>query len=295
MESKENDVEFISEPKIESRFGFGKDNKILSNRTIKYCSIATAVSLITVFLMRSPDKDGQEGPGVKTPEASQVSSNSDRSTFDTYSASQENDRLKELNKNGRQNVVVKLPGLQKIDRRKAGQIPPGSLVKAVLITGASNGPVRVETTEALRIQGETLIPAGAILLGSGQSTEERLMIRFTQVVFRDGSFENIQAQATDVEDKTVGLRGSRVGKYAMKYATAIGLNFVGGMAEGLQDREVVGQQVVTKPTAQNALLNGTSKATLEMANETMTDIKNSAPIIQIPSGQKIFVIFELGQ
>lgn len=51
-----------------------------------------------------------------------------------------------------------------------------------------------------------------------------------------------------MEDKTVGLKGSRVGKYAMKYATAIGLNFVGGMAEGLQDREVVGNgQVVTKP------------------------------------------------
>lgn len=296
MENNEQTVEVTTEPKIESRFGFGKDNKALSNRTIKYCSIATGVSLIVVFLMRSPNKDAQEGPGVKTPEASQVSSNSDRGTLETYSASQENNRLKEQNQRGRQNIlVVKLPGLQKIDRRKAGQIPPGSLVKAVLITGASNGPVRAETTEALRIQGETLIPVGATLLGSGQSTEERLMVRFTQVVFKDGSFENIQAQAADAEDKTVGLRGSRVGKYAMKYATAIGLNFVGGMAEGLQDRQIVGQQVVTKPTAQNALLNGASKATLEMANETMTDLKNTAPIIQISAGQKIFVIFKLGQ
>lgn len=295
MENKEQTVEITPEPKIESRFGFGKDNKVLSIRTIKYGSVATGVSLVVVFLMRSPDKDAQESLGVKIPEASQLSSNSDRGTFETYSASQESRRLKEQNKKGRQNVVVKLPGLQKIDRHKAGQIPPGSLVKAVLITGASNGPIRAETTEALRIQGETLIPAGATLLGSGQSTEERLMVKFTQVVFKDGSFENIQAQAADAEDKTVGLRGSRVGKYAMKYATAIGLNFVGGMAEGLQDREVVGQQVVTKPTAQNALLNGASKATFEMANETMTDLKNTAPIIQISAGQEIFVIFELGQ
>lgn len=294
MENKEQTVEMATEPKIESRFGFGKD-KVLSNRTIKYCAIATGASLVVVFLMRSPDKDAQEGPGVKTPESSQVSSNSDRGTFETYSASQENDRLKEQNKKGRQSAIVKLPGLQKIDRRKAGQIPPGSVVKAVLVTGASNGPVRVETTEALRIQGETLIPAGATLLGSGQSTEERLMVRFTQVVFKDGSFENIQAQAADAEDRTVGLRGSRVGKYAMKYATAVGLNFVGGMAEGLQDREVVGQQVVAKPTAQNALLNGASKTSLEMAKEAMTDLKNTAPIIQISAGQEIFVIFELGQ
>ena len=195
MENKEQTVEITTEPKIESRFGFGKDNKVISNKTIKYCAIATGISLIVVFVLKSPEKDLQEGPGVKTPEASEVSSNSDRETFETYSAAQEDNRMKENNKKSRRSVVVKLPGLQKIDRHKAGQIPPGSLVKAILVTGASNGPVRAETTEALRIGGETLIPAGATLLGTGQSTEERLMIRFSQVVFRDGSFENIQAQA----------------------------------------------------------------------------------------------------
>lgn len=294
MENNENSVEISTEPKIESRFGFAKANKFLSSRTIKYCSIVSGISLIIVFLIKSPDQVIQEGPGVKTPEVSEVGSGADRDTFETYSASEENNRLNEKNKKRKHSVIVRLPGLQKIDRRQAGQIPPGSLIKAVLITGASNGPVRAETTEALRVQGQTLIPAGATLLGTGTSTEERLMIKFTQVVFKDGSFENIQAQAADAEDKTVGLRGSRVGKYAMKYASAIGLNFVGGMAEVLQDREVVGQQVITKPTEKNALLSGTSKATLEMANETMTDLRNSAPIIQISAGQEIFVIFESG-
>jgi type IV secretory pathway VirB10-like protein len=291
----EQNVEMTSEPRIDQRFGFSKDGQSLSKQTIKYCALATGISLTVVFLMRSPEKNSQEGPGVKTPEVSQVSTGGNREALETYSASQESERLKESNRRTRTVVVVKLPGLQKIDRRKPGQIPPGSLVKAVLVTGASNGPVRAETTEALRIQGETLIPIGATLLGTGQSTEDRLMVRFSQVVFKDGSFENIQAQAADVEDKTVGLKGSKVGKYAIKYATAIGFNFVGGMAEGLQEREVVGQQVVTKPTAKNALLNGTSKATLEMANETMNDLKNSAPIIQIKSGQEIFIIFENGQ
>lgn len=293
--NKEQTVEMSTEPKISARFGFTKDGQSLSRQAIKYCAVATGVSLAVVFLMRSPDNDTAAGPGVRAPEVSQVSSGSNREVFETYSAFQESERLKESNRKSNKNVVVRLPGLQKIDRRKAGQIPPGSLVKAVLVTGASNGPVRAEVIEALRIQGETLIPIGATLLGSGQSGEDRLMVRFTQVVFKDGSVENIQGQAADTEDKTVGLKGSRVGKYALKYATAIGLNFVGGMAEGLQDREVVGQQVVSKPSAKNALLNGTSKATLEMANETMTDIKNSAPIIQIKAGQEIYVLFENGQ
>lgn len=295
MENNEKSVEIATEPKIESRFGFGQKNKVLSSQTTKVCSIICGVSLVIVFLIKSPDQVTQEGPGVKTPEVSEVGSGADRDTLETYSAARENNRLNEQNKRRKKTVIVNLPGLQKIDRRHAGQIPPGSLIKAVLITGASNGPVRAETTEALRIQGETLIPAGATLLGVSGSTDERLMIKFTQVVFKDGSFENIQAQAADAEDKTVGLRGSKVGRYAMKYASAVGLNFVGGMAEVLQDREAVGQQVVTKPTAKNALLNGASKATLEMANETMTDLRNSAPIIQISAGQEIFVIFESNQ
>lgn len=290
MENKELNVELASEPKIETRFGFAREGKFLSSKAVKFCSIATIAALAGVFLIQSPENLEQEGPGVKAPES--VESLSDQYAADSYSAVKESERLKEKNKRRVSRVVVRLPGLQRIDRRQAGQIPPGSMLRAVLITGASNGPVRVETKEALRIQGETLIPEGAALLGTGQSTEERLIIRFTQVVFKDGSFENISAQAADVEDRTVGLRGSRVGRVALKYAAAIGLNFVGGMAEVLQDREAVGQQVVSRPTAKNAFLNGTSKATVEMGADTMADLRNKAPIIQIDAGKEIFVIFE---
>ncbi len=290
MENKESGVEFTTEPKIESRFGFTNKNKVLSSKAVKYFAIGTGVAMTAILLMKSPEQSEVTSPGVKLPEVLQPSS--DRVVVESYSIVQENERIKEQKKNRVTNVVVRFPGLQKIDRRHAGQIPPGSMIKAVLATGASNGAVRVETKEALRIQGETLIPEGAVLLGSGQSTEERLIIRFSQVVFKDGSFESISAQAADVDDKIVGLKGSRVGRAAMKYAAAIGLNFVGGMAEGLQDREIVGQQVITKPDARNALLSGTSKATLEMANETMTDLKDKAPVIQVEAGKEIFVIFD---
>ncbi len=93
------------------------------------------------------------------------------------------------------------------------------------------------------------------------------------------------------QDKMVGLKGARLGKYALKYATAIGLNFVGGLTEGLQEREVLGQQVIAKANTKNALLNGASRATVEMAHETMNNIKNSVPEVQIPEGQTILVIF----
>jgi len=287
-----NSVEISKEPKVESRFGFGQNRNIFSKTAMKYGAAISFVGLVGLFLMKSPEPISAEKSQVRIPESSEVHSSLNSTEFKDYSALEESAKLQEKNKKQHVQSVVRLPGLQKIDRRQSGKIPPGSLIKAVLITGASNGLVRAEVTQALRVQSETFIPVGATLLGSGQSTEDRLMIRFNQVVYKDGSFENIQAQAADMEDQTVGLKGSRVGKYAMKYATAIGLNFIGGMAEGLQDREVVGQQVITKPDAKNALLNGTSKATYEMANETMTDLKNSAPIIQIPAGQEILVLFD---
>lgn len=290
MENNETHVEAVSEPKIETRFGVSNERKILSSQAVKFCAVASGIAIIVVFLLKSPDETQSEGPGVSSPDVAPVQT--EQVNIDSYSATEESNRIKSQGKRPRRIAVAKLPGLQKIDRRHSGQIPPGSLIKAILITGASNGPVRIEAKEALRVQGETLIPEGATLLGTGQATEDRLFVRFTQVVFKDGSFENVSAQAADVDDKTAGLKGSRIGRTAMKYAAAIGLNFAGGMAEGLQEREAVGQQVVPKNDARNALLSGASKATFEMANETMTDLKSKAPNIQVEAGKEILVIFD---
>lgn len=286
-------VEIEKEPKIESRFGFQRNDKALSPKMIKCCAIVTAISLSSIFLMKSPEQTITSRSVIEDPK--NLESISEKIDVDSYSAFSESEQIKNQNKNHTTSAIVRFPGLEKIDRRHSGQIPPGSIVKAVLITGASNGLVRVETKETLRIQGETLIPKGAILLGTGQSTEECLAVRFTQLVFKDGSFEDIQAQAANADDKTVCLRGSRVGRYAMKYGAAIGLHFVGGMTDGLQERGAIGEQAVAKANIKNALLNGTSRATLEMANETLTELKSRTPIIHIETGREILVIFEGGK
>lgn len=286
-------VEEASEPKVEARFGFQKLKGPSSSLTIKISVVAIVLCATGILLMRGPEKS-ESTSSVKAPEASQLSGHQDIN-LEEYSQTSEGEKIRNQNRQRVSRIVVKFPGLQRIDRKWAGQIPPGSIIKAVLVTGASNGAVRAEAKESLRVQGETLIPQGAVLLGSGQSTEERLFIRFSQLVFKDGTAQNIQGQAADSDDKTVGLKGSKVGKYVLKYAAAVGLNFAGGMAEGLQDREVVNQQVVTKSDTKNALLNGASRAAIEMANETMTDLKNNAPIIQVDAGKEILIIFENAQ
>ncbi len=189
-------------------------------------------------------------------------------------------------------VAVKFTGPQLVNRPRLGKIPPGSVLKATLLTGGSNGPVRAEVTEKLSVGGETLIEEGSILVGSGQSGENRLTIRFTQMVFKDGAFETIDAQACDGEDKIAGIKGSQVGGQALKLATGIGLNFAGGFSGALQDTGGQGGVVIVKPTLKNALLNGAATAALDQSREMMSDMRNKPPVIEVPAGTSFYVLFQ---
>ncbi len=294
MEDERKSVEITPEPTIESRFGFQRRDKGLPKQMVKILMIGAALSLGTIMWMRAPEKPEASSSGIDTPETSQVGAQQAVS-LETYSAQAEKIQMTERNSKPSKQIVMKLPGLQKFDRTRASQIPPGSEVRAKLLTGASNGLVRAELLESLRVQGENYLKAGETVVGQGQSTEDRLFIRFTQVVHKDGSVEAVQGQAVDTEDKTAGLAGSKFKRYAMRYGTAVGLYFVGGMTEGMQERTIVGQQVVTNPDPKNALLNGASRAAIEMANDQMSNMRNQPPPVSIPAGQEILIVFETAQ
>lgn len=180
---------------------------------------------------------------------------------------------------------------QLVGRPKNVPIPPGAMVSAKLVSGASNGLIRAELTEALSQSGESLLEEGTILVGQGSSNEERLIVAFSQAVFRDGTVASIQAQACDSSDKIVGLKGSKVGNKVVNIAGSIGLGFVGGFSEGLQDTQ--GQQgvAVRPPSLKNALLNATATTALEQSKNLMSDLKEQRPVIEVPAGESICVIF----
>ena len=115
--------------------------------------------------------------------------------FPEHGTTVENNRAHSKNKNSAsRQVTEKLHGPQLLNRPNNFKVPPGTFAKAVLLSGASNGPVRAQLTEPVSLNGETLIDEGSILLGMGQSTEERLFIHFTKIVLKDGSSETIDAQ-----------------------------------------------------------------------------------------------------
>lgn len=189
-------------------------------------------------------------------------------------------------------VVVYYSAPQVIGRPNLGKIPPGLMVKAKFTTGASNGPLKAVLIEPLSINGEDIAPEGTILVGNGSSGEDRLTVQFTKLVFQDGKFQNIQAQACDLSDQTAGVKGKKVSKYAMLVATGAGLNFLGGLAEGLQETQVQNGMPVKKSDLKNAALNGASKAALTQSQEVLTDLKNKKSVIQVDSGAEFYVLFE---
>lgn len=194
---------------------------------------------------------------------------------------------KRINKN-----VISYSGLQLVQRPNFGKIPAGTMVKAKFVTGASNGPLKAVLVETLYVNGEDIAPEGTTLIGNGNSNEDRLSVQFTKLVFKDGKSQLIQAQACDTSDQMIGVKGKKISKFATMLATSAVLNFLGGVAEGLQENQVQNGVAVKKNDLNNAALNGASKAAIDQSQEILSDIKNKKSIIQVESGKEFLVLFE---
>lgn len=246
----------------------------------------SAYSIISEFFKPTPSESS--GP-ISFNE--QVGSNSsDSQKFQIPSGS--SDFNKPRATGGKAKVVVYYSAPEVIGRPNLGKIPPGTMIKAKFITGASNGPLKAILAEPLSINGEEIAPEGATLVGSGSSGEDRLNVQFTKLVFRDGKSQKVQAQACDLSDQTVGVKGKKLSKYAVLLATGAGLNFLGGVAEGLQETQVQNGVATKKSDLKNAALNGASKAALDQSQEVLSDLRNKKSVIQVDSGKEFYVLFE---
>lgn len=212
-------------------------------------------------------------------------------TKGNYSRTEDAKQLDQNRRATKSGVPLKLSGPKLIARSRNVQIPPGTLVRAELVTGASNGAVKAVLKDDVRVNGETLIEAGSTILGRGSSTEDRLFVAFTKVLHRDGDISQVAAEAADSSDKTMGLKGSKVASRAIKLAANVGLKFLSGASQALQETEGQYGATIRKPTMRNALLNGTAEAALEESNQIASEYKNSAPVIEVKAGTEFFLFF----
>ena len=174
------------------------------------------------------------------------------------------------------------------------KIPPGAEAKATLLTGATNGLIKARLIEPLKVDGVSILEAGVLLMGQGRSTEDRLYIQFAKAIFREGKFIPISAQAYELSDSIVGLKGSRVGDIGLKLAASTGLYFMSGMAAGLETPTIAETGRPRQPTTRDAALNGVSQAASENAKSYMQDIKQRPPMIEVKAGTVFSVTFDGG-
>lgn len=170
-------------------------------------------------------------------------------------------------------------------------IPPGSQIKAILVMGASNGPVKAKTTQSLVVDGEVLLESGVTLLGQAQSGPDRLFVAFNKMVWPDGSSKDMSAQGYDLSDMIPGLKGSQVRSQALKFAAAASLNFLGGLSEGLQETRVYGGIPVKDNSLKNAALNGAAHAALDQGKSLLESASNAQNVIEVKANTPLWIVF----
>lgn len=187
-----------------------------------------------------------------------------------------------------------VPRLKIISLDGKTKIPTGAEVPAVLISGGANGNLKAQITDNLSLGGELLIQKGSILYGKGISSEERLYVEFSKLIWPGGKEQAIRAQAYDQSDKIIGLKGKKVGDYAFKIALSSGLIFLGGLAEGLQDEAPSLSLEPRKKSMRDAALNGVATATAEQGRELLNKLNNQSQI-EVKHSTPLLVIFEEGE
>ena len=162
-------------------------------------------------------------------------------------------------------------------------------MKAILTSGATDGIVKAVLTNPLLVDGEPALPERTVFFGKGKSGDARLFVEFTKVIFPTGESFPIRAQALDLSDQILGLKGAIVGTKTKKMAGAVAFGLVGGMTAGLQDTS--GSFFNSRrPTLRDGALAGASKASLDQSQIYLDEMKKSPNVIEVKSGTNILIM-----
>ena len=266
--------------------------KTLNDKNLKRMSIALFVVISTFMLFRSGDEPPLKSMFSDTPR--QEMNEHKKMEFSSYEEEArkelENERKKSKTKSSKRKIIVSK--LSIISRDSKATIAPGAEVKAKLVTAATDGRVKAILLEDLESFDEVLAKEGTVLLGKGQSGEERLFINFQKMIHPNGKVLNIKADTYDLRDQTLGIKGSKIGKRALKYLATTGLHFAAGVSQGLQDTKVKDGVSFTDSSLKNALLNGAGTAALSQSKEMMESLKEKQNLIHVKAGTDILIVFE---
>ncbi len=171
-------------------------------------------------------------------------------------------------------------------------LPVGTEGKAILVSGGTDGLIKAKILKPILVDNEPIIPENAVLIGIGKSGEDRLFVEFQKIVLPSGETYKITAQAFENDDRIQGIKGSIVGTRSKKMMMAMGLGFLGGMADGMRENTSGSYFSSQKPTTRDAALSGASKAALDQSEAYLEEMKKSPNIIQVKSGTEFYFIID---
>ena len=143
-----------------------------------------------------------------------------------------------------------------------------------IVTGASAG--------IGKITAATLVREGYRVFGTSRSVKTD----------GPGGVEMLACDVTDQAsvDRLVAHVLTEAGQIDLVVNNA-GLGLVGGLSDGLQETHGEQGALVRQPSLKNALLNAAGTTALEQSRQMMADLKNNVPVIEVPSGANVYVLF----
>ena len=281
---------------MEETCPFTKRRKFKS-KPIKILGAATLFVGLVVVLAFSPSPEAKKESGAA--ESNQVQSSqlaTNRRADDPFSS---NYRLGSVGS-------AKPPrqyGASQLVRRGEGndgdKLPMGSTIAAKLLntvlSSDTNSPVMAEISEEIYWKNSVMIPAGTKAIGQGTLDDgtERLQVRFHTLVYPEGQQHSISALAL-LGDGSSGIAGDFHSRTFPKQAGRFAGTFIGGLAQGLKDKDSRGQAgIVFEPgSLKNGLLNGIAASSLDQANSLAQNTERLKPYLDVPGGTTFLLYLE---
>lgn len=260
------------------------------------------LGLIVLFLLvfNPEPENSRQNESSTTPQAKNNSARSD-SEYGSDSASDpfaENKSRPASTQVPRQFMASQL--VRRSDSGNNGdKLPLGTTIVAKLVNSVlstdSNSPVIAEIPEAIDWKGSILIPQGTRAIGQGMLDDntQRLQVRFHTLVFPDGDQHSISAIAL-LGDGSSGIAGDFHSRSLKRQAGRFFGNFVGGLAQGMKDRESTGPYGMTMEpgSLKNGVLNGLGNSSLDQAKSFADDTERLKPFLEVPGGTQFLLYLE---
>lgn len=178
-------------------------------------------------------------------------------------------------------------------------LPMGSTVSVrllnTLLSSDSGQPVMAEVLQDAAWRNSVLIPAGARVMGTAtfDDASKRLQIRFHTFVYPSGDQHPVSALAL-LSDGSSGLPGDFHSGTAKKEIGRFLGDFIGGLADGMKDRQAGGQSgIAFEPgSLKNGILNGVTVSSLDQAKSFSEGMQHVHPYLEVPGGSVFVLYFE---